>query len=51
MPIVTNIDDAAAYSIIRDIQNPSIFHVVVRTNSQPIFSVNMLDPQSVAAFK
>lgn len=51
MPIVTNIDDAAAYSIIRDIQNPSVFHVVVRTNSQPIFSVNMLDPQSVAAFK
>lgn len=51
MPIVTNVDDAAAYSILRDTQNPSTFYVVVRTSNQPVFTVNMLDPQSVASFK
>ena len=51
MPIVTNVDDADAYSILRDTQNPSTFYVVVRTSNQPVFTVNMLDSQSVASFK
>ena len=51
LPIVNDTDQAAGYSILRDSVNPSTFHIVVRTQEQPVISVNLLDPQSVAAFK
>lgn len=51
LPMVTNVESAQSYAILRDNINPSVFHVVIRTEATPIVSVNMLDQQSISAFK
>lgn len=51
IPIINDVRNADGYSIMRDPNNPSIFHIVQRDQTQPVYSVNMLDPQSVENFK
>ena len=51
MPMVKDVDQASGYSIMRNAAHPSVFHVVVRTQPQPIISVDLQNPQSMQAFK
>lgn len=51
IPVVNSIDDAVRYSLIQNPQHPSVFHVVINTESKPLLTIDVRDDFSVEQFK